>query len=288
MITVIYLSDPTNFLQTCHLLLGCDSLNCLMTVFIVKAVFGLPLDKTFYYLTALQGMTIFYLSTVEEYFTGVLYLGYISGPTDGSIGLILCSLINFLKGGNEMWRDPVIRIYIPWLGSLDGRRLFILLTTLMGIASFIGTVRNLSKAGKLSAAAISLGPFIFFCGVCAGWLEFINSLKTFKPILIKWSIMLHGMTFVGMVGRVILAHLLNAPFPSLSLPNAVHACFVIASLLVPIQMCLRVIQFGVLALTIFHIHFVLSVINTFCSFLNISCLTIKQPRKNRLRGVKAQ
>jgi ethanolaminephosphotransferase len=40
----------------------------------------------------------FYFSTWEEYHTGVLYLGYINGPTEGLIIAVAMSLVSAYAG----------------------------------------------------------------------------------------------------------------------------------------------------------------------------------------------
>lgn len=51
-------------------------------------------------------MASFHFSTMEEYYTGGLYLGYFNGITDGSAGIII---VNWLMAiaGNGFWRWPV-------------------------------------------------------------------------------------------------------------------------------------------------------------------------------------
>jgi ethanolaminephosphotransferase len=43
-------------------------------------------------------MVGFYLSTAEEYYTGVLYLGYVNGPTEGIIVTCVAFLWTWLYG----------------------------------------------------------------------------------------------------------------------------------------------------------------------------------------------
>lgn len=52
----------------------------------------------------------FFLSTWEEYHTGVLYLGYVNGPTEG---LIIACLVMFISGfmGPLFWRSQVAEVF---------------------------------------------------------------------------------------------------------------------------------------------------------------------------------
>lgn len=52
----------------------------------------------------------FFLSTWEEYHTGVLYLGYVNGPTEG---LIIACVVMLMSGflGPEFWRESVVNVF---------------------------------------------------------------------------------------------------------------------------------------------------------------------------------
>ena len=58
-------------------------------------------------LLSLVGLTqAFYFSTLEEYYTGGLFLGLLNGVTDGSI--LVCGLFIFTGiCGNDMYRETV-------------------------------------------------------------------------------------------------------------------------------------------------------------------------------------
>lgn len=73
---------------------GCDALNCTFVVLLQAAALGLghSSDTALIFLVTVIG---FYLSTVEEYYTGVLNLGIVNGPTEG----IILSCLAFLWSG---------------------------------------------------------------------------------------------------------------------------------------------------------------------------------------------
>ena len=73
---------------------GCDAINCTFVALLQAAALGLGHtgDAGILLLVTVVG---FYLSTAEEYYTGVLYLGIVNGPTEG----ILVTCLAFIWSG---------------------------------------------------------------------------------------------------------------------------------------------------------------------------------------------
>jgi ethanolaminephosphotransferase len=59
----------------------------------------------------------FFLSTWEEYHTGVLYLGYVNGPTEG---LILACVVMLISGfmGPLFWRSNAVELFGTGFGVI--------------------------------------------------------------------------------------------------------------------------------------------------------------------------
>jgi ethanolaminephosphotransferase len=76
---------------------GCDAINCTYVALLQAAALGLGHSMS---AAVLLFVTIvgFYFSTAEEYYTGVLYLGYVNGPTEGIIVTCLAFLWSGFKG----------------------------------------------------------------------------------------------------------------------------------------------------------------------------------------------
>ena len=73
---------------------GCDALNCSFAAILQATALGTGHSKTSVLLYGIA-MLGFYLSTAEEYHTGILYLGYVNAPTEG----VVISCIIFIISG---------------------------------------------------------------------------------------------------------------------------------------------------------------------------------------------
>lgn len=81
---------------------GCDAVNCAFVTILQAA--GLGMGHSIHSaILALITALGFYLSTIEEYHTGVLYLGYVNGPTEGLILSCIVFIISGIKGNHFTW-----------------------------------------------------------------------------------------------------------------------------------------------------------------------------------------
>ncbi len=69
---------------------------------IVPVIFGIDSNSGARLALVLICYAGFYGSTWEEYHTGTLYLGYISGPVEGAWSIVLASLVSAVYG-NDFW-----------------------------------------------------------------------------------------------------------------------------------------------------------------------------------------
>lgn len=83
---------------------GCDALNCWIMGLVELAALGLGTGyySSFFMIVMFWG---FYLPTWETYHTGVLYLGYVNGPTEGVIFGCLLIIVSALFGMNLTWNS---------------------------------------------------------------------------------------------------------------------------------------------------------------------------------------
>lgn len=194
---------------------GCDALNCPVGSIIQIASLGLGYDGR-----ALIAMFIscwgFYLPTWEEYHTGVLYLGFINGPTEGLLAVITTILIS-AAFGPEIWFKSVA---VPaFFGVSSVKVVDFVIAAFMGLFTFyyvpscVWTVYcECKKKGSSFVVAISqLFPMAVGTGSVALWLSSkYSTVQTDNFILFFTTV---GIVFGKMATRIIYAHVSKCPFP---------------------------------------------------------------------------
>ncbi|ORX66355.1 hypothetical protein DL89DRAFT_295598 [Linderina pennispora] len=226
-------------------------------------------DLTIIFLTT----STFFLSTWEEYHTGVLYLGYINGPTEVlTFAVFAC----FASG-----------IWGPWDLAFMDAALFV--TVLAAVFGHYGVCCwNVYKACKeqnrsFAATLPQLLQYVAYATSCYVWLT--TSVSIFHNNHLVLFLVTSGIVFGRIVSKIILAHLTEMPFPSYTVqmvPLVVGAALSFFGLFsARTELLFLVISF--LFVTVAYFHWALVVIERFCEFLGINCLTIA-PRKNRKKA----
>jgi ethanolaminephosphotransferase len=82
---------------------GCDAINCSFAAVLQATAIGLGHSKASVMLYGIAMMG-FYLSTAEEYHTGVLYLGYVNAPTEGVILSCIIFALSGIYGNSNVTR----------------------------------------------------------------------------------------------------------------------------------------------------------------------------------------
>ncbi|KAJ2055905.1 hypothetical protein GGI17_006463 [Coemansia sp. S146] len=272
---------------------GCDSLvvSLIMTLFASTCQLG---ETWWTAALVFFALTNFYMSTMEEYHTHILFLGYFSGPVEGIISFSLATLLTGIFGP-AFWAKSIYSL-IPLLPSalvdvLPPLTLAQSLVASMGVM-LIPTVytsfSNIASACReqnksvLSAFADSV-PFVASIASMVVWLAASPNVLHQHLVLF---LMFAGFAFSYIVGRVIVAHVTGAPFPKL---NRMHVpiFFGTANAIAPMLGLAKmfdgenevVLIWICLAYTALqYAHFALEVINTICAYLDINCLTIKHKK----------
>lgn len=203
---------------------GCDALNTTFVTILQCAALGLGHSEltVVMFITTLTG---FYFSTAEEYYTQVLYLGYVNGPTEG----ILLTCAAFLWSGfygAASWQTPLSK-GMPWIAPL-----FPAGTTAASVFVWSTVFFLLVTQGPVSIYAIyrvcrtkQLDPVEAFATV--GFPILVFCLAEYCWLLSPYSILLKdnhfclfaltaGLLFGVVASSIILAHLTKTPYPNLA------------------------------------------------------------------------
>ncbi|KAI9189453.1 hypothetical protein H9P43_000886 [Blastocladiella emersonii ATCC 22665] len=266
---------------------GCDALNTTLTVLTVAPALGY--GKSWWMLLSMAStLANFFLTTWEEYHTGVLYLGFFSGPVEG---ILMVVATFFVTGyfGPEFWQQAV-----P--GS-NGAVTLMEATMVLGLAviglNIFNSAVNVVRASKLrgeqgaspAAALAGLAPFAISVVLVYLW-------AASNPAIIADHLVpltLYVTFFFGhLVGRIITAHVIKAPYPygNVNWIPAVLALGNVASgwllgggeRLVPAEYDGLLLWVSVGFSMTVYARFALGVIGDICDELDIWCLTIKHPQ----------
>ncbi|KAK4514582.1 uncharacterized protein ATC70_002180 [Mucor velutinosus] len=268
---------------------GCDAVNCTYVALLQAAALGLGHTPS---AALLLFVTIagFYLSTVEEYYTGVLYLGYVNGPTEG---IIITCLAFIWSGvyGIASWHVPVDEIScLAWTTSILpsgttgadlfvwGMVVFFLVTHLPVCVYSIARVCKEKGLKKRSVFENVFLPLVFTGIFIYTWLSSSSSIIFTENHFIAFAIF-SGLLFGEMASDIILAHLTKSEYPRFI---SIYAPLFLSSLIVNLQSFFQTklvdeyILLLVLCCTKFYTFIVraVRVINAFCDFLGIRCLVI--------------
>ncbi|KAI8142474.1 hypothetical protein BJV82DRAFT_615018 [Fennellomyces sp. T-0311] len=274
---------------------GCDAINCTFVALLQAAALGLGHsgDAGILLLVTIIG---FYLSTAEEYYTGVLYLGIVNGPTEG----ILVSCLAFLWSGfygAASWHVPVRDISLlsgvaPYLPEdtnfaklfVWGMVFFFLVTHLpFCVHSVYSASSSEPVKRRLTIFVNVLYPIVLYTAGVSLWLWSPYSVILDQEHYILFALAV-GIMFGMMASNIILAHLTKSPFPSFT--GILGSLWLMAFLIgiVPSVLGRRILPPSAEHLAIW-VYFIVSVvvygvwasmvIDGFCRFLGIRCLVIR-------------
>jgi len=286
---------------------GIDSLNCVLGGLVQCAAVGSgnSLYTVFILLVPCWPM---YLSTWEEYHTGVLYLGFLNGPTEGLL-IAMAVLASTGFGGVQLWSKPVenfislpepILTYFHEAGHelklMDLFVLFVMLALVVGHAPscFYNTYMAIrdnksqprskqdSRILSFPQALLRLSPLFIFTFCSVSWLASPQSHILKNEKMIEFGLML-SFIFGRIATRIILSHLTKSYFPFWSAMLIPLIGGSIAVNLPVIGLPALLSPWGELVYLrlMFFFCFVgyvgssLRTITRFCEVLRINCLTIK-------------
>lgn len=267
---------------------GIDSLNCCLTGLLQAACMGMGSSKE----TALCvfiSCVAMYFSTWETFHTHTLYLGYLNGPTEGIVIVVMLMLASGIWGAG-IWQTRLVDI-LSVSEFFFGRNFTLqnLWVLLMFLGVVVGHVpiciynvyehKKENKEDDFEAVLPQLMPIALLALSVYSWITAPGSI-----VLSENHIVLFTLTMTLVFGRVttsiILAHLTRQPFAYWSLPmyplfaaGVVFRLFYFFPQWVELAFLWGYFLFGLVYFTVYSER----VISAICDFLNISCFTVSKP-----------
>ncbi|KAG0133111.1 hypothetical protein HOY82DRAFT_483162, partial [Tuber indicum] len=252
-------------------------------------------------LTLFASLCAFYLTTWEEYHTGTLYLGLVSGPVEGVLTLCAVYAVTTFKAGS-FWQRPMPEalglpspgFLAPVLRDMSFTQWYLVYGGIILAFNIVQSSHNVTRARRsknLPVAPALLGLASFF----TTWLAIPLRLSLCLEILhehILPFIFFIGASFAYQVGLIITAHLTKSPFPYFNVLSRPILAVTLDSLRPFLQARLGLgwpsvlgggpytiaYVFACLGLRIgVYGSFVVDVVANICDYLNICCLSITHP-----------
>ncbi|EXX70389.1 Choline/ethanolaminephosphotransferase [Rhizophagus irregularis] len=270
---------------------GCDALNCSFGPLVFSAALGLGhsyRSAAFFLLSVIP----FFFSTWETYHTGVLYLGYINGPTEGLIVACLLQLLSAIAGP-EWWTQDLrdlfedsVPSFIP-KGCTSADVLLVAMAfsvcTLHIPASFYNVYEARKRREESYLSALSQLFSIAIYTLCAYfWLVSPHSFILRDQHFILFELTL-GIVFGRVATKIILAHVTKMKFPMytvLLIPlfggavlTNIPVLFNTGEILSRKGEYYYLWAYSIFA-TVAYFHWAILVIKRFCSYLKIKCFSI--------------
>lgn len=268
---------------------GIDSLNCTLGGIVMCA--ALAFGSTFKgaVVIVISSWPMFF-SSWEQFHTGILYLGFFNGPTEGIIIACACMLLSAIFGP-QIWHVPAVNVFgekSRWLLENMGMDdlfmaniIFALFFVHIPFCLFNVHVARSKKGLSTVSTFAEWLPILLFTGSASAWI-----LSPYSCILPDNHLVLFAfflcLIFGRMTTKIILAHLLKQPFPMFTvmlLPLMGGAMLVNAPrfglniMLDSTQELWMIWTFLALAF-IMYTRWALHVIGEFTAYLGINCLTI--------------
>ncbi|KAF8122699.1 choline ethanolaminephosphotransferase [Boletus edulis] len=206
---------------------GCDAL-C-TTLEVILACRALNLGRSWWTVTSqIATLANFYLATWEEYHTGIMYFGPFSGPIEGILVIVFIYIISGTFGPS-FWDQRFVTFaqldHIPWVVDIVPdialNEAFIVLSVFVLALNILSSWRNVYEEMSAKGGRSRLKPLVFLLPFAAStmlqilWLlhpsfhhsNIVHS-SLFLPVMCAW-----GLQFAHHIGRAILSHVTNTPFP---------------------------------------------------------------------------
>jgi len=257
---------------------GCDALT---TIFVaLSTAAAVRLGATMWMAVPVFGVLIpFYLTQWEEYFSGILNLGYIS-VTEAQVGVMGVFATSAILGSDFWLNEMTVAghtfkyAWIPMGAAV--------VTGFFTSASNIWTAfREVLQGGKgtfLQAVLYGV-PMQILIGTSYIWVKYSEG-DIVSRYPHEFGLIL-GFCTALLVGRIIVSRVCGLPgimFPP-ALTPLIFACINVVFFQGKLVEEKYVIYFNLIWFIVAYMHFALSIIEEMCAFLKIRCLRIPYPNK---------
>ncbi|KAJ2550466.1 hypothetical protein EV175_004056, partial [Coemansia sp. RSA 1933] len=188
---------------------GCDSLVVSLVMILFAATCHLG-ESWWTAALVFFALTNFYMSTMEEYHTHVLFLGYFSGPVEGIISFSLATLATGIWGP-QFWStrmDAFVPFLPEVLASLTIAHMFVVGTGAVLVPTVYASATNIARARRSqnkSVAGALADAIPFGASIASVTLWLLASPHVLHQHLVVFLVFV-GFAFSYIVGRVIVAH----------------------------------------------------------------------------------
>ncbi|KAJ3249478.1 hypothetical protein HDU78_000003 [Chytriomyces hyalinus] len=278
---------------------GCDALNTGFATFLGVTALGMG-QTWLQVLAVLCCLANFFLSTWEEYYTGVLYLSECSGPVEGVLSICLV-LIATAVYGTEIWSfqlgqvlpEAIVNV-IPWTSvvELPLNAAFVYFGVLIVVGNVVGSVMNVQSAIKSNPATaqkakkdwpiFTLLPFPILAGLLLLYPMLHPSVALKSGSIVAYIILVTFLTGYQ-VSSMIVAHISKRRFPLASMiivPSTIACLGLLAAEVLNGGVMTHEIMWGTtLVAGLWYISWFVRVVADLCAVFDIYCLRIKDKKK---------
>jgi len=269
---------------------GCDALSTMLQI--VTIIVATQLGNSYWGLTVMITIhSTFFFAIWEQYYTGVLRLSALTGPTEA---LLTAITINLLTGiyGPSFWKIDIIELFQlqdRFQFQLPVNHLTCIWSVLMGIVTIYENFQYVSKAPltpeQLSHKGSSFRAAVPFYVLLISWVIWMvlspeNLVKT-QPVL---GFSIFGFLTSYIVSRMVLSKTCQErcqPFYVILyplIPITIHTLFSRFIYPSPIKEIYILIAYWIFGFVCYG-HMVVNAINTICETLNIRCFRVKDVEK---------
>lgn len=233
---------------------------------LIPFIFGIHLGPA-HTLILLSGLVAFLASTWEEWHTGILYLGVVSGPVEGAWSLALASLITGIYGSTEIWTQPRTFLMLRPFAPCD---LAVCTFVLGSCITFVTSCVHVIKRSGYVALGHMLWPLFYFASCWS--VTVIAPEIYYLQTNFYWFTFFCGLPACLRVSSTIVNYVTKFRLPSPTLLEVFPLLLMITKWLGLNVMVICKLLTLISAFT--YARFVYLVVGDLCVYLNINCLTI--------------